>query len=138
MVEPVRPGRIGAPALVPRDGGRTADGRFSIDEGGGPPTQSARLSSTASIGLEGMLALQSVNEADERDRAARKRGFAMIAGLASLQRAMLSGADAASVLRTLDEISKDGVAVDDPRLEAILRAVVLRSRVELARRQKRK
>jgi hypothetical protein len=83
-----------------------------------------------------MLALQAVDEAVERDRAARKRGTALIAALTKLQRAMLAEADPSSALKALTELTSDSPLADDPGLGAILRAVVLRSRVELARRER--
>jgi hypothetical protein len=138
MVEPVRPGRIVATAPLPRDGAKAGDSRFSVDESGTPVASATHASATASLGLDGMLTLQAVDERDERDRAARRRGFALLSGLTNLQRAMLAGADSTSVLRVLEEISEEPVAADDPRLEAILKAVVLRSRVELARRRRAK
>jgi hypothetical protein len=135
MVEPVRPGRIAATPALPREGAKAGDGRFSIDEGGTPAASTTRASATASIGLDGMLTLQAVDERGERDRAARRRGFALLSGLTNLQRAMLAGADPTAVLRVLEELSMDHVTAADPRLAAIIKAVVLRSRVELARRR---
>ena len=63
--------------------------------------RAARASAVAGIGLESMLALQAVDEAVERDRAARKRGTAMIAALTRLQRAMLAEEDPSLALRRL-------------------------------------
>ena len=83
-----------------------------------------------------MLALQGVDEAVERDRAARKRGNGMIAALTKLQRAMLAAEDPSAALHALNELATDGPLADDPGLGAILRAIVLRSRVELALRER--
>jgi hypothetical protein len=91
------------------------------------------MASVAGIGLESMLALQAVDEATERDRAAHKRGTAMIAALTRLQRAMLAKEDPSLALNALDELAGDGPLANDPALGAIVRAVVLRSRVEIAR-----
>ena len=120
-----------------RDGTKTAETGFSVADGAAPLNQNARLSSVAGIGLETMLALQAVDEAQERDRAAHKRGTAMIAALTRLQRAMLAVEDPAAALRALIELAADHPLADDPGLGAILRAIVLRSRVELARRDRR-
>jgi hypothetical protein len=137
MVEGVRASGIGATAPSPRDGTRTVPGPFTVDDGAAPLHQQARLASLAGIGLESMLALQAVDEASERDRAAHKRGTAMIAALTRLQRAMLAEQDPALAINALQELAGDGPTANDPALGAILRAVVLRSRVELARRDQR-
>jgi hypothetical protein len=89
----------------------------------------------ASIGLDSMLALQGIDEAIEHDRAAHKRGTAMLAALTRLQRMMLAAEDPSVALRALNELTADNRLADDPGLGAIVRAVVLRSRVEMARRE---
>jgi hypothetical protein len=83
-----------------------------------------------------MLALQAVDEAVERDRSARKRGSAIIAALTNLQRTMLAAEDPSMALRVMSELTVDTPLANDPGLAAILRAVVLRSRVEIARRER--
>ena len=61
----------------------------------------------------------------------------MIAALSRLQRAMLADEDPAVALGALHELTADRPVPDDPGLGAILRAVVLRARVEMARRESR-
>jgi hypothetical protein len=134
MVQGVRASGVGAPQRLIRDGVKTGDTAFSIDEAATPASQNARLSTVGAIGLESMLALQTVDEADERNRSARKRGNALIRALTDLQRTMLAAGDPSMALRTLNVLSEDGPDASDPQLGAILRAVVLRSRVEVARR----
>src|SRR5580704_9544387 len=134
MVEGVRASGLGAAVPFSRDGTKTVAGHFTVDDGATPLNQPARLASVAGIGLESMLALQAVDEAAERDRAAHKRGTAMVAALSRLQRSMLAEEDPASALHALHELADDGQLANDPELGAILRAVLLRSRVELARR----
>jgi hypothetical protein len=134
MVDSVRSRGIGALPPADRDNIRNTDERFVVDYGASPQIQRARLAAATAIGLEGMLALQSVDEAVERDRSARKRGTAMIAALTDLQRAMLGGDDPSAALRSLSELAVDTPLADDPKLAAILREVVLRSRVEVALR----
>jgi hypothetical protein len=133
MVDGVRASGVGGPSPLAREDSKAGAGQFLVDPGPAPAAQNTRLATTAAIGLESMLALQAVDEADERDRAARKRGARLIAALTGLQRAMLAREDPAMALRVLDELTLDEPVADDPRLGAILRAVVLRSRVELAR-----
>ena len=111
-----------------------ASGLFTVDDGAAPLNKQVRLGSVAGIGLESMLALQAVDEAAERDRAAHKRGTAMIAALTRLQRAMLAEEEPALALSALHELAGDGPLASDPDLAAIVRAVVLRSRSKCAPR----
>jgi hypothetical protein len=134
MVQGVRASGIGGPSRLARDDAKAGDTSFSMDEAAAAPSQNARLSTIGSIGLESMLALQTVDEADERNRAARKRGNALIGALTKLQRAMLGAEDPSLALRALNVLASDGPEADDPQLGAILRAIVVRSRVEVARR----
>jgi hypothetical protein len=137
MVEGVKAGRVGGPAPFARDDTRTAEELFSVEGPVTSMTQNARLSAVPGIGVESMLALQAVDEKAERERAARKRGTAMIAALTDLQRAMLAREDPAAALRDLNELAGAVPSSDDPALGAILRAITLRSRVEIARRDRR-
>jgi hypothetical protein len=137
MVEGVKASGVGGAASVDREGIRTGAGQFSMDDALAPLGQNARLSSMPAIGLESMLALQGVDEAFERDRSARKRGTAIIAALTKLQRAILAEDDPSQALNALNELTSDSPAAADPGLGAILRAVVLRSRIEIARRERR-
>jgi hypothetical protein len=120
---------------VGRGATRTAEGSFAVEDGATPPTRNAGLSSVAALGLDSMLALQGIDEAIEHDRAAHKRGTAMLAALTRLQRMMLAEEDPSVALRLLNELTGDNRLADDPGLAAILRAVVLRSRVEIARHE---
>lgn len=135
MVEGVRASGIDAAAPLPRDGTKTT-AQFTVEDGAAPLNQKARLATVAGIGLESMLALQAVDEAAERDRAAHKRGTAMIAALTRLQRAILAEEDPSLALDALRELTGDGPLANDPALGAIVRAVELRCRVELARRDR--
>ena len=137
MVEGVRARGIGGLAPLARDSTRTAAGQFLVDDAATPLNQNAGVSSAADIGMASMLALQGVDEAVERDRAAHRRGIALIAALAKLQRAMLAESDPSSALGALAELASDGPLADDPGLGAILRQVILRSRIEVARRESR-
>jgi hypothetical protein len=135
MVEGVRARGVVGPASPTRDSPRTADGSFSVDDPATSVAQKGRVSNVAGIGIEGMLALQAVDERAERDRKARKRGTAMVMALTDLQRTMLAEEDPARALHELDRLASSGAPAEDPALGAILRAIVLRSRVELARRK---
>ncbi len=66
------------------------------------------------------------------DRAARRRGRDMLAALAELQRALLGG-DAGPALARLAVLATEVPRAFDPGLDAVVSAIALRARVELAR-----
>src|SRR5690606_13450144 len=89
-----------------------------------------------------LLALQEVGNAPppsaapqaERDRRARRHGAALLKALRGLQLALLDGAEPdAARLAGLAALAEDEEAVD-PVLREAIAAIVLRARVELARR----
>lgn len=81
------------------------------------------------IGLSGMLLLQ--EQPDTADERARKRGQDLLAALAELQRALLS--PAAPDATRLAALAGDLPQADDPALRAVVRAIALRARLEVAR-----
>ncbi len=89
----------------------------------------------APASLSGLLALQETGVEAPRDRAARRRGQDILAVLSALQRALLAGADPADTLEQLAALTADLPRALDPRLDAVLSAIALRGRVEVARRQ---
>src|ERR1700733_10256214 len=131
MVDGVRLDGIRGTASISSNATKTPAGKFSVDDSATPLAHNARLSTMAGIDLESILTLQAVDEAAERDRSARKRGTAMIAALTKLQQTMLADEDPSSALVALKDLTTEGAAADDPVLEEILRAVDLRSRVEI-------
>lgn len=136
MVEGVGAGGgVGGPAPLPRDSNATTADRFAVTDGAPPLASNGRPTSVAGIGLETMLTLQAVDEMEETNRAARKHGSRMLAALTRLQRSILAAEDPAVALRALTELTTGGPRPDDPELGAILRAVILRTRVELARHE---
>ena len=135
MVQGVKAGGgVSGPASLHRVDTATMAGGFAVAGDASPPVPNARSAAVAGIGLETMLALQAVDEAEEFDRAAYRRGAALLAALTHLQRIMLTAEDPALVLRALTELASDSPPPADPGLHAILRSVILRARVELARR----
>jgi hypothetical protein len=85
--------------------------------------------------LDSMLTLQEFGGETVQDREARRGGQAMLAALAALQRGLLSGGDAAATLERLAELASAVPLATDRRLAALLSAIVVRVRVELARQQ---
>lgn len=136
MVKSVRATGIDAPAPIARDSTRAPAGRFTVDDGAAPVLRTAPAASMVGIGLDSMLALQAVDEDIERDRAAHRRGSAILAALSKLQRSLLGSEDQAAALHAMTELTADIPLANDPALAAILKAVVLRSRLEIARRER--
>lgn len=103
-----------------------------------PPTARSRAAEAAAeppaVMLAGLLALQAEDCDEAQDREARRRGHDMLAELAALQRALLTeGGVPIDQLRKLEGLAADTPPVSDPRLRAVMEAITLRVRVELAR-----
>ena len=94
------------------------------------------VAATQATPLASMLALQELGEETVEDREARRHSHDMLAMLAELQRALLGGGDEVAVLHRLADLAAAAPpAATDRRLAAMVSAIVLRARVELARRQ---
>ncbi|MBX6742012.1 MAG: hypothetical protein IRY87_08190 [Acetobacteraceae bacterium] len=126
-------GRVtsGAAAMVGRSGSRA--GGFSVRCGADEVAGSLALGGPAPVGL-GVLTLQESSGAAERDAAARQRAESILNELQGLQADILAGGDTApdrlARLAAL-ETGEDGA---DPGLREAVQAIVLRAKVELARR----
>jgi hypothetical protein len=111
-----------------------AKSRFAVPHDAAAET-AAPAESAAIGGLEAILLLQEASDASVADREARRHGRDLLAALAALQRAILAaGGETGAVLAhlaTLAEISP--MEARDPALRAVVAAVVLRAKVELAR-----
>jgi hypothetical protein len=87
-------------------------------------------------GVNVLLALQAVDDVQERRRRAVRRGGRLLDLLDELRLGLLAGGLSPGVIadlaRTLDEARAE---VDDPGLLAVLEAVELRAQVELAKHQ---
>lgn len=124
--------RPGGPApRRPAQGGEGSS--FSI-----PDTQTEATDGAAPMveaSLDGMLALQEAQSGAVSDREARRHSQDILAELAHLQRALLAGEDDSAALEHLAALVDSQPPAEDPRLQAVLEAVRLRARVELARRE---
>jgi hypothetical protein len=94
----------------------------------------ASLAAAAPMALESLLALQQVDQANERDRTARRHAHALLAALGRVQRGLLTGDDPAAALAEMRTLVAATPAASDPALAAALDQVVLRTRIELIRR----
>jgi hypothetical protein len=114
--------------------GRAGAGRgaFNVPEEQGSAAPS--VGTAAEVALCSMLALQETGAEAAGDREARQHGQAILAELAALQRDLLAGGATSDQLRRLGDLAASVPEVDDPRLRGLIAAVVLRARVELARR----
>ncbi len=84
--------------------------------------------------LAGLLQLQEFEDAVTRDRQARRHGHALLRELGELQRLLLGDDKLDDVLGRLATLTEASPEAADPALASTLAAIVLRARVELARR----
>lgn len=109
---------------------RGGGGGFSL--GGASTTATAAAQGAAPAAPVGLLALQEAGPVAERDARARKRGEAMLQSLSALQLGLLGGRLDPARLRALAALVP-GEEAADPALAAVISAIRLRARVELAR-----
>jgi hypothetical protein len=129
-VGPPAPGRPGA-----RAGSGAGAGFPPPAAAAGPDAARAEaMAMSVPVALESLLALQQVDEVTEWDRAARRHGHALLMALGRLQRALLEDGDPAAVLGQIRALADATPAAADPGLAAAVDMVVLRARIELARR----
>jgi hypothetical protein len=118
------------PAIPPaRIAGASPSSGFAVPE---PPAPST--AATPDIGAAALLSLQQDEVGEAQDREARRHGHSLLAALAAVQRALLADAPGAEALDALAGLAAAAPAAADPRLRAVLDAISLRARVELARR----
>jgi hypothetical protein len=128
-VGPLPPGRP-----RPRVGTGGAAGFLLPAEPDGEAARSTGVAGSASVALDSLLALQQVDEPTERDRAAHRHGQALLGALGRLQRLLLDDGDQTQALEQIRLLAEATPAAADPGLVAALDMVVLRARIELARR----
>ena len=127
--------RVGWPITARTASRRSGASGFSVPP---EPTNAGATTATAEASaptLATMLSLQELGSEGVRDREARQHGQDLLASLADLQRLILSaGSDEAALQRVADLVASVPLATDR-KLNAIVSAIVVRARVELARRQ---
>ncbi len=82
--------------------------------------------------LSSLLALQEFSE-NPPERRALKHGQALLAKLVRLQQAILAGYSTDSDLEELAQLADEQLEIPDSRLRAIVGAVVMRAKIELAK-----
>jgi hypothetical protein len=113
-------------------GARVARGRGGFSLGASAADAPAAVQGAAPAQGIGLLTLQEATPGAERDAPARRRAEAALLSLRDLQLGLLAGTVDPARLRAL-AASPAGSEADDPALGAVLAAVRLRARVELAR-----
>jgi hypothetical protein len=113
--------------------GAVRGGRFSVGPGDSGATRDTPAVAGAAAPGPGLLALQEAGSGAERDADAHRRASAILEELEGLQRDMLGNTiDPARLHRlALLESGEEGA---DPALRQAVQGIVLRARVELARR----
>ncbi len=119
--------------MRPQAAASGASPNFRVAEQSSSTAIRAPACAGAPTALLGLLAVQEAEGAAARDRDARKRGKRMLDELARLQRALLTGRLDPDGLRALATLASDPADAADPAISAVVRAVAVRARVELAR-----
>ena len=127
--------RVGRPVAASTASRRPSASGFSV------PLQSANAGATTAAPeasaptLATMLSLQELGGETVGDREARRHGQDLLAALADLQRLILSAGNDGAALQRLADLAASVPLATDRRLNALMSAIVVRARVELARRQ---
>jgi hypothetical protein len=126
-------GRVsaGGTAGPGRAAGRARPG-FALPEGREAPAEATAVAATGTVGL-GLLAVQEGGDRAARDQMARARAESILQELQALQHGLLQ--DEAD-MKGLERLAayQTGEAGADPLLRDAVEAIVLRAKVELARR----
>jgi hypothetical protein len=125
------------PPTTPRLGSRVAGraaGGFSLPSASNAATQANETLAAEPASLASALTLQELGAESVEDRKARRHGQDMLAILAALQHELLSGMDNVVTLQQLTDLAAAVPRATDPRLAAMISAIVVRVRIELARR----
>ena len=92
-----------------------------------------QIAALPAASLAGLLALQEFTAGDQQ-RQALRHGHALLAKLSRLQQAILSGEGDATALAELAQLAATPIETADPRLRALIGSVLLRVKIELAKR----
>ncbi|MCF3946691.1 flagellar assembly protein FliX [Acidiphilium sp. AL] len=98
-----------------------------------PPPRQAAVVTPA--GLTGLIALQDDESPSRRDRAAQRGARQALDALGELQAALLGGSQSTAMAALNDAVERMAEPAD-PALGAIIGAIRLRARIELARRRR--
>ncbi|HEY2616043.1 MAG TPA: flagellar assembly protein FliX [Acetobacteraceae bacterium] len=113
---------------------RPGSGGFAVPAESSATGHAGATTQTEAVALSSMLTLQEFGGDAAADREACRHGEDMLSTLAELQRALLGGADTVETMQRLAALAAAVPRAADPRLAAMVSAIILRVRVELARR----
>jgi hypothetical protein len=127
--------RVGWPVTPNAASRKPSKSGFSVAMQQADPGAAAATAETSGPALASMLSLQELAGEAVADREARRHGQDMLAALADLQRLMLSaGSDGTALQRLADLVASIPRGAVDRRLGAVVSAILVRARIELARR----
>jgi len=109
--------------------------QFSVPSEPADAGNASAVVATQATPLMSMLNLQEFAGETIEDREAHRHGHDLLAALADLQRALLGAGGDTAALQRLADLAGAVPYATDRRLAALVAAIVLRVRVELARRQ---
>jgi hypothetical protein len=132
-IERVGPVAAGRPGVRVSAGGTA--GFLPLTDTGVDGARSAGVAASVPVALDSLLALQQVDEPTERDRAAHRRGQALLGALGRFQRLLLEDGDPTAALEQIRSLAEAMPAAADPGLAVAVDLIVLRARIELARRR---
>jgi hypothetical protein len=118
-----------------RKGGEAARG-FVVPSQGSSAATSPASSAAGMVGvqsLDAILALQSVDNAEDRERRAVRHGHDLLDQLEALRADLLAGQISPQRVGALLSLVRAKQAAEDPKLAALVDDIALRARVELAK-----
>ena len=98
------------------------------------PLATASPPASSPTALAGLLALQEFPSHKDQQSRSLRHGHALLAKLGRLQAAILGGEHSATLLDELSDLAATRIDTQDPRLRALITAVITRAQVELAKR----
>jgi hypothetical protein len=107
---------------------------FSVAAGGGATAREASAAAEVAAPGLGLLALQEAGSGAERDAAAHRRASAILEELDGLQCELLGGGNGDPARLQRLAALESGEEGADPALREVVQGIVLRAKVELARR----
>jgi len=113
---------------------RPQSGGFAVPAEPSATGHAEAATQTEEVALTSMLSLQELCGDAAADRDASRRGADMLSALAELQRALLGGVDTVETMQRLAELAAAVPRAANPQLAALVSAINIRVRVELARR----
>lgn len=127
-------GKSGAATQSGRAGrGASSGPEFRVDLGDAPQKTAATAQAAPASGIEGLLAVQAVDEREHSRRRAYKRGTYLLDFLDQIKLDLLGGQVSSERLNQAIAVLQQARGVSEPELESLVDDIELRVRVELAK-----